>query len=842
MTIVALKGLSKDEAARLLASVGPNSLKTRLGRGLGQIVLETLREPMFLLLIGATLLYLTLGDMAEGLFLLAGACATIGLVVMQEARSEGALAALRDLTEPFARVIRDGAESQIPVSQLVPGDIVLVGEGQRLPADAVQMSGEVLSVDESALTGESAPVAKRPLDKGEAVVTDAPPGAEAGPYLFAGTLIVRGQAVLKVLSTGPRTALGRIGVSLATLPTEMTPLQKTAGRLVTVLGLFAIGFCLMVTAAYGLLRHDWFAGALAGVTVAISLIPEEFPMILAVFLALGAWRMATHKVLVRRSAAIEALGSVTALCVDKTGTLTRNQMQLARVWTTGGDDPVGADRATSPMDAALIRSAALASAVIPLDPMDKAIRSLCATLEPQSDLKSGEPERTWPLRPELLAVIQSWGSSDGRHNAAAKGAPEAIFRLCRLAEADAQPLHQQVELYARQGLRVLGVATARLKDLGDEAPGAADFALQGLLAFQDPLRDDVVQALTEAKAAGIFVFMMTGDHPATAMTIANEAGIDTASGVIVGTELASLSVQALAEKLAHARVFARVVPDQKLQIVQALKARGDVVAMTGDGVNDAPALKAADIGIAMGLKGTDVAREAAAMVLVDDSFSSIIGGVRMGRRIFANLRKALIYVTAIHIPIAGLALAPILMGLPPMLLPLHVVLLELAIDPICAMVFEVEPGDAGAMQQPPRRVGEALFGPPQLALALVQGTVVLAGVLGVYVWALAHFAVNEARGATFITLVVANLALALTDAVSVGSRLFAPHRWVYLVIAGGACALLAIVLGVPTLARLFLMAPPHLDLLVVSITVACVSGGWFSVARRASVLWARPPG
>jgi Ca2+-transporting ATPase len=830
MTVETLFGLSNDEAATRLASIGANSLQAKTGRGLPQILMETLREPMFLLLIGATLLYLGLGDVAEGLFLLVGACATIGLVVIQEARSEHALAALRNLTQPFARVIRGGEERQIAISQLVPGDIVLIGEGERLPADAVQVSGEVLSVDESALTGESASVIKRPLKPGEAIDQEAPPGSEESPYLFAGTMVVRGQAVLRVLLTGARTSLGRIGMSLATLPTELTPLQKTAGKLVKVLGLFALAFCGLVTLAYGVMRHDWFGGALAGLTVSIALIPEEFPMILAVFLAFGAWRLARDKVLVRRSSAIEALGSATVLCVDKTGTLTTNQMQVTSVWTPAGDHKLLSSGQLGEAESEVMRIAGLASAVVPVDPMDKAIRTLAAAVSE----KNAAPERIWPLRSDRMTVIQAWSGEAGRYPTAAKGAPEAVLRLCGLSadDAEAKRLEAQVEVYANQGLRVLAVAFAELPDTTDDAPDVKPFTLKGVVAFEDPLRDGVVQALLEAKTAGLTVIMITGDHPATALAIAKKAGLDTSGGVMLGSELAQLTLPELTTRLATIRVFARIVPSQKLLIVQALKARGDVVAMTGDGINDAPALKATDIGIAMGRKGTDVAREAAALVLVDDSFASIVGGVRTGRRIFANLRKALIYVTAIHIPIAGVALAPILIGLPPLLLPMHVVLLELAIDPICAMVFESEPGAPGAMAQPPRKAGEPLFGLQQLLLAVAQGAVILAGVLGVYLWALGQYPVDEARGAAFITLVTANLVLALTDAVSVGSKVFAPHRWIYGLIASGAAALLAIGLAVPGFATVFMMTPPEPLVWVAAVTAAAVTGGWFAVVKR----------
>jgi Ca2+-transporting ATPase len=829
-------GLSEAEAARRLGACGPNELPQTTGRNLARIILETMREPMFLLLIGAAVLYLVLGDLGEGLFLLAGALASIGLVVLQESRSEHALAALRDLSQPHARVIRCGVERRIAARELVPGDLVLIGEGERLPADGALVAGEVLSVDESALTGESAPVSKRPLHPDEDLAADTPPGAETGPHLYSGTLVVRGQAVAVVTRTGPRSALGQIGASLASIAHEPTPLQKTAGRLVTWLGVLAIGFCAAVVIAFGLTRGDWVAGALAGVTVAIALIPEEFPMVLAVFLAVGAWRLATHQVLVRRSAVIEALGGATVLCVDKTGTLTENRMQVARLWTAGSDVTLAPDTVCEGASRELLRVAGLASAVRPVDPMDRAVRQLLDQADHDASGVAPEPERIWPLRPELMAVVQVWCAAGDQRLAAAKGAPEAIFRLCRLPAPEVQRLTLVVGEFAEQGLRVLGVATCATDGRFPDDPRDAPFQFTGLVGFLDPIRGDVPAALTEARAAGIAVVMITGDHPATALAIARTAGIDTGGGVMLGEELAALPAEQLAARLREVRVFARVVPEQKLLLVQALKADGQVVAMTGDGVNDAPALETAHIGIAMGRRGTDVAREAADLVLMDDSFASIVGGVRLGRRIFVNLRRALIYITAIHVPIAGLALIPIVLGMPQLLYPMHVVFLELVIDPVCAMVFEAEPGSKGAMRRPPRRPDEALFGAAQIGLALMQGAGVLAGVLAVYVWALTQHAEAEARGAAFLTLVLGNLVLALADAASARGPLFAPHRKIYWTIAALAAGVLTLVLTVPALAEVFKIATPPAPLLTMAIATALVSGGWFAIARRVSAL------
>lgn len=813
-------GLSSEEAARRLAETGANELPAARTRSLPAIVLETMREPMFILLIGAAALYLMLGDLGEGLFLTVGALASIGLVIFQEARSERALAALRTLSQPLARVRRDGDVMKIPAREIVPGDLVIIGEGERVACDGRLVGGGVLTIDESVLTGESATVNRSPG-----------PGAEDnGSAVLSGSLIVRGEAQMLATHTGERSALGRIGKSLADIQHEPTPLQKTTARLVGWLSLAALAFCALVAVAYGLIRDDWTGGVLAGVTVAISLIPEEFPMVLAVFLALGAHRLARHNVLVRRSAVIETLGAASMLCVDKTGTLTENQMRVARLWA--GSAEISVDEGAATMEPLtpesgtleLLRLADLASSVHAIDPMDRAVRRL--SLEAKlRDERPDAPEMTWPVRAELLAMIQAWRMPDGSVLASAKGAPEAIFDLCRMDERARHRAKGVVADWAARGLRVLGVASIRAEGEAGDVLLERAFVFAGLVAFIDPLRAGVTEALAAAHGAGIRVVMITGDHPSTALAIAGQAGMDASAGVLTGAEVGALDDEALRDRLKRVRVFARVQPEQKLRIVQALRANGEIVAMTGDGVNDAPALEAAHIGIAMGRKGTDVAREAADLVLLDDSFTSIVGGVRLGRRIYANLRQALTFITAVHVPIAGLALLPILLGLPPMLYPMHVVLLELAIDPICALVFEAEGSSRSSMRRPPRPASQSLFGAPQLLRAALQGGGILAAVLAVYLWALPVHEEAVARGAAFSCLVIGILVLALSDSASSGA-LFSPRRWLFWVIAGAVMAALVLILNVGALAGIFSVAMPQLPTMGIAVGAALLAGGW----------------
>lgn len=812
---VQLSGLTSEEAARRLVASGPNVIAREEGRSLARIARETLREPMFLLLLAAAGLYLLFGDLAEGLFLSAGALLSFSLVVVQEARSERALAALNALAEPKARAMRDGALATILAKDLVPGDVVLIAEGARVPADANLIEGGALEVDESTLTGEAAACTKAAA--GPERIAAGELSDTGSSEVFASTLVLRGQALAEVTSTGAATRIGQIGAALHGIHEQPTLVQRDIRWLISRMGILAMLFCIAVAAAYGLIRHDWFQGALSGLTLAISLIPEEFPMVLVIFMALGAWRMAKHNVLVRRSAVIETLGATTLLCADKTGTITRNEMALRRIWRAGTGHDLSEDLLEGPR--AVIEAAQLASAVQPHDPMDIAVHA-AAGRRSDTDLV-----RSYPLSPEFLAVVQVWKNPGEDHLVyAAKGAPETILNLCQLDESTRAKAEQAIHEMASSGMRVLGVATAKEGRHSEREPKDLDYEFEGLLGFEDPVRSDVPPALQLAQRAGVAVAMITGDYPATALAAAREAGIDTSAGVLTGTEAE------IAPDISGIRVFARVMPDQKLALVRRFKSAGEVVAMTGDGVNDAPALAAADVGIAMGQRGTDVAREASDLILLDDRFASIVTGIGLGRRIFTNLRHAMTYITGVHIPVAGLALLPLLMGLPPMLYPMHLVLLELIIDPLCSIVFEAEPSEADAMQRPPRNARSPLFGSAQIGVAAVQGLTLLAGVFGLYVW-LNHAGVDEgqARAAAFFALVSGHLALA--PAVLAGTNRSVPgqHRWIFWVVAIGASLLVSLMLVIAELREIMHFSVPTVSQLAIALSVGVIAGGWSAI-------------
>lgn len=802
-------GLTADEAAKRLVEFGPNQIARQGPRGLGRIARETLREPMFLLLVVAAGLYLLFGDLAEGIFLSAGALLSFSLVILQEARSERALAALNAVAEPKARVMRSGELATIASRDLVPGDVILIAEGARVPADGRLIEGNALEVDESTLTGEAAACTKMAKGGGGGEVKE-------GDYsaVFASTLVLRGQALAEVTRTGAATRVGQIGKALYGIQEQPTLVQRDIRWLISRMGVLAMLFCVGVAATYGLVRHDWFQGALSGLTLAISLIPEEFPMVLVIFMALGAWRMAKHNVLVRRSAVIETLGAITLLCADKTGTITQNKMVLRKVWRAGTAHDLSEALLEEPR--AVIEAAQLASAVQPHDPMDVAVHA-AAGPPAGADLV-----RSYPLTPKFLAVVQVWRAPGKDHLIyAAKGAPETILALCKLDEQTRAKAEQAIHDMANSGMRVLGVATAEAAREAKLEPRELRYEFEGLLGFEDPVRSDVPPALAVAQRAGVAVAMITGDYPATALVAAGEAGIDTSAGVLTGAEAE------IASDISHIRVFARVMPEQKLALVSRFKLSGHVVAMTGDGVNDAPALAAADVGIAMGQRGTDVAREAADLILLDDRFASIVTGIGLGRRIFTNLRRAMTYVTAIHIPVAGLALLPLLLGLPPMLYPMHLVLLELIIDPLCSIVFEAEPSEADSMQRPPRNTREPLFGSAQIVVAAVQGLTLLAGVLGLYSW-MNHGGVGEgqARAAAFVALVSGHLALATAVLTGTNRRVPGQHRWIFWLVAAGASLLLTLMLAVPELRQIMRFAVPAASDLAIALAVGVIAGGW----------------
>ncbi|HEU5443142.1 MAG TPA: HAD-IC family P-type ATPase, partial [Steroidobacteraceae bacterium] len=693
------RGLSGREAAERLRAEGPNALPELDRRTALRIIADVVREPMFALLLGAGVLYLLLGSRGEALVLFVFACFSVAIAIVQEGRSERVLEALRDLTSPRALVIRDGEQRRIAGKDVVRGDLLVLAEGDRVPADALLVSGDDVQADESLLTGESVPVRKRAAR--EPPPADAVPGGDDLSFVFSGTLIVTGGGLAVVTATGPRSEIGKIGHAVTRVVPEPPRLQVETRSFITGFAIVGLSLSALAVLLYGALRGEWLQGLLGGIALGMSMLPEEFPLVLTVFMVMGAWRLSRSRVLTRRPAAIETLGAATVLCTDKTGTLTRNLMSVewlerdaksAAKVSEAESARGGGLRALQPGLRELLETAVLACRPEAVDPMDRALVRLAGEAAGNAGGEAGRAEllRGYPWQPELPAYVQVWRRAEAGLIAAAKGAPEAIATLCRLDAAATQAMRLRVEELAQRGLRVLAVASAALESaVPPERARDLPLRLTGLVGFVDPLREGIPEAVRECRSAGIRVVMITGDHPVTARAIAAQAGIDHGT-VMSGAELAQLDDASLREHAATVSVFARITPEQKLRIVSALKARGEVVAMTGDGVNDAPALRSAHIGIAMGQRGTDVAREASSLVLLDDDFKSIVRAVRLGRRIYDNLVKAVGYILAIHLPIAGLALLPIAMGRQLVLTPMLIAIIELIIDPLCSIVLEAE--------------------------------------------------------------------------------------------------------------------------------------------------------
>lgn len=825
-----MTGLSEQEAAQRLVKEGYNELPTTRQRTMLALALDIVREPMFMLLIGGGIIYIFLGDVREALILLGSIFLIMGITFYQEQKTERALEALRDLSSPRALVIRGGEQRRIAGRELVRGDLLMLAEGDRVAADGVLLWGTNLSVDESLLTGESVPVRKGAWDRRSETMAMERPGGDDQPFVYSGTLITQGQGIAQVQAIGVNTELGKIGKALQTVKPEQTHLQRETGRLVRLLAIAGGTVSTLVVVLHGLILGHWLSGLLAGITMAMSLLPEEFPVVLTIFLALGAWRIAQRQVLTRRMPAIEMLGSATVLCVDKTGTLTLNRMSVSQLCAAGAVyDLSKPEQQTLPETFhELVEFSILASQQDPFDPMEKALRQLGEDFLAQTEHLHRDWSfiREYPLSSQLLALSHVWKSpASDDYIVAVKGAPEAIADLCHLDEAKQEELYRQVSVMASDGLRVLGVAKAHFKHTSTLPGEQHDFVFEyvGLVGLADPVRPTVSQAVKECYTAGIRVVMITGDYPGTAQNIARRIGLKSPDEVITGPELDVMDDAELQQRIKTVNIFARVVPEQKLRLVKALKANGEIVSMTGDGVNDAPALKSAHIGIAMGERGTDVAREAAALVLLDDDFSSIVQAVKLGRRIYTNMRKAMTYILAVHVPIAGISLIPLLFGLPLVLLPVHIVFLELIIDPVSSVVFEAEPESPDVMKHPPHNQKEPMFGKRMVSLSLLQGASVLLVVLAVFLFALySGQSEQTARAQTFTTLVVTNLGLIFinrSQSRTLLATLRSPNAALWW-ITGGVAALLGLVLYVPLLRDLFGFS----TLSLVDVVIALAAG------------------
>lgn len=824
-------GLSEKEVSARLKTDGYNQLPSSPPKKILKIILELVKEPMFLLLSICGIIYLFLGDISEAIMLLTFVFVIMGITVYQAGKSEKAIEALRDLSSPRALVIREGRQKRISGRDLVQGDIIILKEGDRVPADAILLWGISVLADESLLTGESTPARKIPCS-GDNLKFQRPGGNDL-PFVYSGSLVVRGQGVAKITATGINTEIGKIGKSLSRITEEQTLLQKETGRLVRNIFIIAIFLCFIVVIVYGLTRYNWLEGILAGITLAMAILPEEFPVVLTVFLALGAWRISQKAVLTRRISAVETLGSATVLCVDKTGTLTQNKMTIKKLFSADKTYSVQTDK-NLPLSEEfheLVEYGILASKKDPFDPMEQALNELgYKTLYNTDHLHRDWPLiEEYPLSQEVMALSHVWETPDSKgYVISAKGAPEAIEDLCHMNFKEREALDLAVTTMAAEGLRVIGVAKAFFEKQNlPLSQHDFDFKFIGLIGLTDPLRDTVYSAIKECYNAGMRIVMISGDYPATTLNIAKQIGLKNPERIITGIELNKMSPEELQTQLHTVNIFSRVLPEQKLLIVNALKANGEIVAMTGDGVNDAPALKSAHIGIAMGERGTDVARESSDLVLLNDDFSSIVQAVKIGRRIFDNLKKAMTYIISVHIPIAGISLIPVVLGWPIILYPMHIVFLELIIDPASSIVFESEPAEANIMQLPPRNPRKPLFGKRMLSLSIFQGVFCFLTVLAVFRLALkSGQSEAESRTFAFITLIVSNLSLILTNrswSKGISSYFSILKNKALIWVLAGTLLFLSLVIYIPFFRNLFHFGQLHPGDIFISLSAGIAS-------------------
>jgi Ca2+-transporting ATPase len=803
-----LPGLSAAEVLESRKRFGSNRLYLRPKRPILKILAESVTEPVFLLLALTCALYFAIGDQTEA-WLMVGAVIFVTLIeIVQEFRSEKALAALREFSQPKVQVIRDDRRQVIAVEELVVDDLLVFEEGERISADGTLVRQNDLSVDEAVLTGESLPVNKT-VNEGENRV-------------FQGTVVASGMGIAQVKAVGAATEFGKLGKSIESIESEPTPLQRKIDRFVRQMLLAGLVAFLVVFAINYAYKGAFLTALLYSLSFALALVPQEIPVAFATFMALGAFRMTRQKVLVKQPKTVESLGAATVICLDKTGTITENRMSVAEVVDFSGKKRT-------------LEHAMWASEPEPFDAMEKAIHAEYEKVTDRDRRDEFDFIYEYPLGGVPPMMTHVYKNNEGERIIAGKGAVERILKICKIGGAQEQQILEKTKEMARKGFRVLGVASAEWKN-GDYPKDQDDFDWQfeGLVALYDPPKPNIRQVMNQFYDAGIEVKMVTGDYPETALNVAHESGIRVRGSAVTGEQVMQMPENELVKAVGRSNIFARMFPDAKLRVVNALKFAGEIVAMTGDGVNDGPALKAAPIGVAMGKRGTEIAKSAASMVLLDDDLTHMIGAIKTGRRIYNNLRKAIRYIISIHLPIVLVVLLPLLFGWPylHMLMPIHVIFLELIMDPTCAVAFENEPSEPNWLKKPPHSNTANLFSWPELSLSIVQGTVITAGIFATY-----HYAISlgkdeaTTRSFVFVTTLAANIFLTLVNRsfeYTIAKTIFYKNNLLWGII-GLSTAISVAILFVPALREMFLLGPLSAAEIGWCSLAALVSVGWFEV-------------
>lgn len=787
-----MNGLTQAQVKEKIAKEGYNEVP-QSGNNFLKILLELILEPMVMLLVISVVIYISLGDIKEAMLIGFSVLMVISITLFQEQKTQKSLEALKELSKPFAQVIREKTQKTIPAREVVTEDILILSEGDRVPADALILSCTNFTIDESILTGESVPVEKCAQKTQKYTKQN---------IAYSGTLVTKGQAYAKVIAIGSKSAIGKIGQSLNSIDIEKTQIQKEISILIKYLAFFAIIFCIILAIIYYVNYKDILNSILAGITLAIGALPEELPIALTLFLAIGAWRLSLKKVLARRMSAIETLGSCDILCIDKTGTITQNKMYIEEVFSNNKTYKI--NKEIPPHITDVIFYGKLASSLNPYDPLDVAFHNSAKSQNLNHRLKL---IREYPFKSHLFTVVNVYDDKN-KYLIAAKGSPEAIIKYCKLPSKTGKNLEKQAQIMAENGYRVIAIAKGNY-DKNKPLPEKRyhiDFQFLGFVGLIDPVRPTIKDTIQTCFNAGIRTILITGDYPQTAINIAKTIGLKNPENYIRGDKLETLNKTQLKTYAENTNVFARVMPDQKLKIIKALKNNKHVVGMTGDGVNDAPALKAANIGIAMGKNGTDVARESASLVLLNDNFSSITDGIRLGRRIYNNLQKSVSYIFAVHVPIIGLSILPILFGMPTLLFPAHIVFLELIIDPTCTLAFESEPEHKSIMNEKPRDIKQPIFSKKNILFSIIQGLSVFMIIFLIYGFCLQlNLDINLSRTITFVSLVIGNLILILVNISNESTihRLLKPRNPILSIVSLSAVIMLLFSIYVPVVRNLF---------------------------------------
>ena len=816
-----LIGLSDDEVVESRAKFGQNSIIQQQKNVFLHSVLEMIIEPMFLLLIAAASIYFIIGDYGNGIFMTAAIILVSTISLYQESKSRSAIHALKKLSQANSRVIRNNKTLEIPSEEIVLGDLIQTEEGTFIPADAMIVQSNDFAVNESILTGESIAVFKNESATNNTV--------------FMGTIVTSGLAICKVTAIGNKTQLGKIGKSLEEIAVEKTPLQLQIGSFVkrmSIVGLIIFGIVWAI--------NYYNSGAvldslLKALTLAMSIIPEEIPVAFTTFMALGSWRLMKMGIIVKQTKTVETLGSATVICTDKTGTITENKMSLAQGYIFA-DDSVTNDF-SSELSIELLTVAMWASEPIPFDAMEIALHEAYAKLKIADERPNFSLVHEYPLDGKPPMMTHVFENKIGKRIIAAKGATEALIATSNLSENEKKQVLSAMKKMALEGYRVLGVSVANFQ--GNDYPEKQQdfkFDFIGLVAFYDPPKANIKATFETFYNAGIQIKIVTGDNAETTATIAKQVGFRNADKTLNGDELMAMDDATLKNRVMETAIFTRMFPEAKLKIIKALKDNNQIVAMTGDGVNDGPALKSAHIGIAMGKKGTEIAKQAANLILVDDDFSKMIGAIAMGRKIYSNLKKAIQYIISIHIPIILIVFIPLALGwiYPNIFSPVHVIFLEIIMGPTCSIIYENEPMERNLMQVEPRPFTNTFFKLNEITISIIQGLVITIGLLFIYQYCVAiNCSEHTTRTLVFLTLIAANIFLTLTNR-SFYYSIFTTLRYknnLVLIIISVTIVMTASLLFVPVFATFFEFEKVSGVQIGLSILVGSVSVLWIEIYK-----------